>query len=48
MLEDLSAVVSLIVLASIPIGSLLYLFSKLFKHKKEKVLTTSEKYYREW
>lgn len=48
MIEDLNDIISLLLLLSVPITAIIYLVSKLFRRKKEKVLTTSEKYYREW
>ena len=48
MIEDLNMIMSLLMMAFVPVALLIYAFFRLFSHKKEKVLTTSEKYYREW
>lgn len=48
MIEDLNMIMSLFCLAIVPMALLFYGFFRLFSRKKENVLTTSEKYYREW
>lgn len=48
MIEDLNDVISILLLLSIPVTAIIYLLSKKLRRKKDKVLTTSEKYYREW
>lgn len=48
MIEDLNDIISLLLLLTVPVTVLIASLSKFFRYKKEKVLTTSEKYYREW
>lgn len=48
MIEHFDDVFSLLILFSIPLGVIIYQITKFMKMKKEKVLSTSEKYYREW
>lgn len=48
MIENFNDLMSLIVLVGIPVFVLIYIIFKKIGKRKEEILTTSEKYYREW
>lgn len=48
MIENVSDFISLLIPVTIVIVALLSTLRSLQKRKQEKILTTSEKYYREW